>query len=440
MFHLIQYAQGETGAAGIASKVELAIADGRLAPGERLPTVRELAAGLAISPATAAAAYRTLQQRGLISTGGRRGTVVAPQPPLRLRGARPLPAGTRDLASGNPDPALLPPLAPALAGLDPEHKLYGGPAVLPRLAGLAAADFAADQVAGEVTITGAALDGIERVLHTQLRPGDRVAVEDPCWPRIPDLIRAAGFQPEPVALDQSGPLPDGLSRALGLGAKAVIVTPRGQNPSAGAVSAARAAELTTVLGEHPGVLVVEDDYLAAVAGAPYHPLHGASPRWAVIRSMSKVLGPDLRIATMAGDALTISRVEGRQLLGPGWVSHLLQQTAAQLWAGPGTPELLARAGRTYAQRRSALVGALASYGIAAHGGSGLGVWVPLTEEAATVQQLLERGWAVSPGERFRFRTPPGIRITATTLLPDEAGRLAADLDAIVHATPATYTG
>src|SRR5436305_5522298 len=111
---------------------------------------------------------------------------MASQPQLRVRGARQLPPHARDLASGNPDPALLPPLGPALARLDPGHKLYGGPAKLGRLAELAQADFAADQIAGDVAVVGGALDGIERLLQTQLRPGDRVAVEDPSWPRIGD--------------------------------------------------------------------------------------------------------------------------------------------------------------------------------------------------------------------------------------------------------------
>ena len=117
----------------------------------------------------------------------------------------------------------------------------------------------------------------------------------------------------------------------------------------------------------------------------------------MIRSLSKVLGPDLRVAPIAGDPLTISRIEGRQLLGAGWVSHLLQQTAAQLWASPATRDLFARAERTYAERRAALVLALAGHGLAACGQTGLGVWVPVDGEAAAVQQLLERGWAVSPG-------------------------------------------
>ena len=138
--------------------------------------------------------------------------------------------------------------------------------------------------------------------------------------------------------------------------------------------------------------------------------------------------------------MTISRVEGRQLLGPGWVSHLLQQTAAHLWASAATKKLLARAERTYAARRAALIEALTGYGITAYGSSGLGVWVPLTEEVATVQLLLERGWAVSPGERYRFHSPPGMRITTTDLEPSEAKELAAAVREIVHTAAATYAG
>jgi DNA-binding transcriptional MocR family regulator len=428
------------GADAIARALEDAVADGRLAPGARLPAIRELAAGLSVSPATVAAAYRTLRLRGLVSANRRAGTVVAAQPPLRVRGARAIPPGARDLASGNPDPALLPALAPALARLDPEHRLYGGPARLPRLVELAEAAFAADEIAGgPIAVTGGALDAIERVLQTHLRPGDRVVLEDPCWPRITDLVRALGLQPEPAAVDRRGLVPAALERALARGARAVIATPRGQNPTAAALDADRASELTAVLARHPGALVIEDDYVAAVAGAPYLSLHGASPRWTVVRSLSKVLGPDLRTAVLTGDPLTVSRVEGRQLLGPGWVSHLLQQTAARVWGTAATRRLLERAERTYARRRAALVDALAERGIAAHGASGLGVWVPLAEEAAATQWLRDRGWVVSPGERYRFTSAPGIRVTTAALEPGEAKALAAALHEFLDGGAATYT-
>jgi DNA-binding transcriptional MocR family regulator len=420
--------------------VEAAISEGRFDPETRLPTVRGLAGELDVSPATVAAAYRTLRDRGLVKGEGRRGTVVAAQPALRIGRAPALPPDVRDLASGNPDPALLPPLRPALERVDPAHKLYGGPSKLERLVALAEADFSADGVDGDIAVVGGALDGIERILQTHLRPGDAVVVEDPSWPRIADLVSALSFRLEPAEVDEKGLIPDALDAALRRGAKAVIVTPRGQNPTGAAVDAERAKLLRAVLARHQDVLVVEDDYVAAVAGAPYHALHSESRRWAVVRSLSKVLGPDLRIALVAGDPLTVSRVEGRQLLGPGWVSHLLQQTAANLLGSAATRRHLARVERIYAERRAALVEALARHSIPARGTSGLGVWVPVAEEAATVQLLLECGWAVSPGERYRFDTPPGIRVTTTDLEPREAEALADALAETRTATATTYAG
>ena len=153
-----------------------------------------------------------------------------------------------------------------------------------------------------------------------------------------------------------------------------------------------------------------------------------------------MLGPDLRLATLAAHPLTVSRIAGRQLLGPGWVSHLLQQLAATMWSDATTSGLLDRAEHRYATRRAALVAALAERGIVSLGRSGLGVWIPVDEEAAIVQALAERGWAVGAGERFRYRTAPGIRVTTTTLHPDEAERLADDIAAAIGGGSTTYAG
>ena len=437
---LVQTIGGGAGAATIAGQIERLIAAGELRPGERLPAVRTLAAGLGVSPATVSAGYRSLRDRGLVTPNGRHGTAVAAQPPLRVRPARTLPPGVRDLASGNPDPAILPPMGAALAQIDTAHKLYGGPAILPQLAEIARAGFAADGITGEVAVVSGALDGIERVLQAELRPGDRVAVEDPGWPRVRDLVTAIGLRPEPVAVDQDGPVPDGLAAALRAGARAVIATPRGQNPTGAVIDARRAARIQDILAAYAQVLVIEDDYIAAIAGVPYAAIHGRSDRWAVVRSVSKVLGPDLRLATLAADPLTLSRIAGRQLLGPGWVSHLLQQTVATMSSDPAIRGLLARAEQRYATRQAALVAALAERGIGAHGRSGLGVWIPVEEEAAIVQALAERGWAVGAGERFRYRTAPGIRVTTTTLRPDEAPRLADDLATAIGGRSTTYAG
>jgi DNA-binding transcriptional MocR family regulator len=265
------------------------------------------------------------------------------------------------------------------------------------------------------------------VLQAHLRPGDRIAVEDPGYVAVFDLIAALGLVAEPVAVDDGGPLAADLERALRTGVEAFVLTPRAQNPTGAAVGPARARELGAVLAKHPDVLVIEDDHAGPVAGVPAVSIAKGRERWALLRSASKSLGPDLRLAVLAGDATTIARVEGRQSVGTGWVSHLLQDLVTALWSDPATDDALRRAAATYTTRREAFVRALAAHGIMAHGRSGLNVWVPVPEEAAVVAALAHAGWAIRAGERYRLRSGPAVRITTATLVPRDGERLAAAL-------------
>ncbi|MDQ3856829.1 MAG: aminotransferase class I/II-fold pyridoxal phosphate-dependent enzyme [Actinomycetota bacterium] len=430
-----------TTASEIAASVEAAIRNGELVPGRRLAPIRALAAELGVSPMTVASAYRELRGRGLLVASGRRGTRVAPRPPLPVRARAFVPEGARDLASGNPDPDLLPPLADALARVDTSPRLYAEDGKLPGLVDLAEAQLAADGIAAPaVAIVGGALDGIERVLQAHLRPGDAVAVEDPGFVRAYDLLRPLGLSLEPVALDGAGPRPEELARVLRRGARAVVVTPRAQNPTGAALDEERASELRALLAGREDVLVIEDDHAAGVAGAPAFTLCDRDrPSWATVRSVSKSLGPDLRLAVLAGDAKTVARVEGRQLLGTGWVSGLLQGIVAAFWSDPATRERLERAERLYAERRRFLLEALARHGIHASGRSGLNVWLPVDEEAAVVSALLQRGWAVAAMERWRLESRPAIRITTATLADEDAERLAADVAGALATRTATYS-
>jgi len=90
--------------------------------------------------------------------------------------------------------------------------------------------------------------------------------------------------------------------------------------------------------------------------------------------------------------------------------------------------LVARAGATYAQRRKRLLAELDRHGVQARGASGLNVWIPVPEEAGTVGALMQRGWAVAPGEPYRLAgCAPAIRVTVATLTELEAAALAGDI-------------
>ena len=75
----------------------------------------------------------------------------------------------------------------------------------------------------------------------------------------------------------------------------------------------------------------------------------------------------------------------------------------------------------------ALQAALAGHGLAIRAHSGFNVWVPVRDEARVVHALADRGWAVAPGEPFRIRSDPAIRVTASMLEPPDAVRFAGDL-------------
>jgi DNA-binding transcriptional MocR family regulator len=440
MTELKQYRIKARGAADLVREIEAAVASGALLPGQPLPSVRRLAAEVGLSPVTVAAGLAELRRRGVVLSEPRRGTRIGQGPPIgSQRGPLPVPPGARDLARGNPDPALLPDLAGALAQCELPARLYGEPQALPELAQLAREQLRADGVPSEdLCILSGAMDAIERVLQAHLRPGDRVAVESPGYAALYDLLRAHGLALEPVALDERGMLARDLHNALNRGAAAVVITPRGQNPTGAALDAARARELSNVLGEFPHTLLIEDDHLGPVAGCELHSLlsAGANPkRWAATRSVAKALGPDLRLAVLAGDAHTIARVQGRQQCGPGWVSHILQSLVLSLWSDPVIHELVDRASATYAQRRQQLLACLANEGVNASGASGLNVWIPVHEEASIVGALMQRGWVVAPGAAYRLPGgAPGIRVTTATLTADEAARLASDLAEVL--TPA----
>ena len=191
---------------------------------------------------------------------------------MRVTRAAELPAGVRDLADGNPDPRLLPPLAEALARVEPAHRaLRRRRRSCPELAALARRSSPPTASRGDVAITGGALDAIERALQTELQ------ARRPRRRRGPDLAadrrprararasrsspsRSTGADSSPTALD---------ARATPRGAGRHRHAARPEPDRRRGRPRPRGRELRAVLARHPDALVIEDDYVAQVAGAPY---------------------------------------------------------------------------------------------------------------------------------------------------------------------------
>jgi len=426
-------------AADIAASVRALIERGALRPGQALPPVRTLADTLGVNRNTAVAAYRQLTQAGVVVTRGRGGTHVADRSAVPQEGFA-ADSVLRDVATGNPDPDLIPDPSRALAQVAGRPVLYGEPVIDPGLEQWALSwmrsDLAPDEV--RLTITSGAADAVERLLALALVRDDAVALEDPCFLTSIHTVRVGGYRAVPVPVDDEGMTVEGLRTALDQGVRAIVCTPRAQNPTGASLTEARAAELRAVLREHPYVLVIEDDHFSMLSRRPFHSLIGPEHRrWALVRSVSKFLGPDMCLAVTASDPDTAERLAMRLTPGTTWVSHLLQRLALALVTDPDVAAGIEAAGAHYAERNRAFAERLTALGIPAEAGDGLNLWVALPVPARDVsEQLMRRGWLARPGDAFVLADEPAarrLRLTVHDLGDADAERLAADIAGAVRA-------
>ncbi|ROP80456.1 GntR family transcriptional regulator [Stenotrophomonas rhizophila] len=420
---------GQT-ASAVFESIRQQVLSGALAPGQLLPPVRDLALALGINRNTVASAYKRLDAAGLAQTQGRRGTVVSARPSQGAQEGTQPGSALHDLASGNPDPRCLPDLRALLPARSP--RLYGTPTIDPVLAALAHQQLAGDCPPGyALELAHGAVDAIERVLACWLVADDPVAVENPCFLGSLNTLRAAGYDALAVATDEEGMQVEALEQALATGARAVLLTPRAHNPTGASLSRRRARALRQVLERYPQVLVLVDDHFAWLSRQPYHAvIPPTTRRWALVRSLSKSLGPDLRLALIGCDAETAARLRLRMAPGTGWVSHLLQDAAAAALGSPRVAARMKRTGDDYQARRELLRQALQDEGVAVPAAmDGLNLWLPLKQDSQPlVMALAQRGWQVRAGEVFSVNMPVhGLRITTATLTATEARRFAKDL-------------
>ncbi len=424
---------------GIAGAIARQIRSGSLAPGDRLPTVRDVAAELGVSPATVSAAWQALRRAGLVESRGRSGSFVraAPQPWLspRVQGlvgdVEGLPL---DLSRGTPDPALLPALAPAFARVRPtaDTNVYQDLPVLPELRDQLEKVWPYD--AEVITVVNGTQDAVARTLEQVVGFGDRVAIESPGFPAFLDMLDVLGAEIVPLELDQSGVTVASLTRALARKPAAIVLQPRAQNPTGVSLTPARAEELASAIRRaRSTVVVIEDDHSGAISAGPDVSLGTWLPDQVVhVRGFSKSHGPDLRIAAVGGPAAVLDRVVARRMLEAGWTSRMLQTILLDLLDERRSVEAVEGARRTYAERQTAVCAALAEHGVVVDVPDGINLWLPVADERAALVQLTSHGIRAAGGSPF---VAPGaassdhIRVTTGLVDVSEASHVAAALAA-----------
>ena len=238
----------------------------------------------------------------------------------------------------------------------------------------------APDVAGErsrLTLTSGAVDAVERLLAQALVRDDAVALEDPCFLASIHTVRLGGYRPIPVPVDAEGMTAGGFARRSSTAPRRGLHSARPE-PHRRLSQRDAPQQLREVLAEHPYVLVIEDDYFSFLSRAAFRPIVGPDHRrWALVRSVSKFIGPDLCLAVTATDPDTADRLAMRLSPGTTWVSHLLQRLAHGVLTDDSARELIARAGAHYAARNDGAARLFTAHGLPVVAGDGMSLWVPV---------------------------------------------------------------
>ncbi|SFR26996.1 transcriptional regulator, GntR family [Lentzea waywayandensis] len=426
---------------GVEAELRRAIRDGRLLPGTRLPSSRDLAAQLEVARGTVTSAYTQLVAEGYLTSRRGSGTTVAslgpagscgvPEPPLRWRyNLRPgLPAlgafpraewvaAHRSALAELPDDDLAYPDPAGFVGLRKEIVDY-----LSRVRAV---------VAKDAVITNGAADGLQ--LTARMLNGS-IAIEEPSHFGGENMLRSHGLNTVPVPVDDKGIRVDLLSKT---DCKAVLVTAAHQFPLGVVLHPERRRALVDWARERDA-LIIEDDYDAEhrydrpALGA----LQALAPEHVVYQgTTSKVLAPALRLGWLVVPERLREGIVQRKQYNDMGTGTIPQAAFAHLLRTGGYDRHLRRTRALYRKRRDALLEAVAEH---------LPAWQPIgvaaglhmvlrmpdgTDDLALKSRLADRGvhvWALAQ----YTRTPmwPGLVLGYAALTPDrlrEAVREIAD--------------
>lgn len=421
---------------GIAVEMAALIRSGVVPVGSKLPAVRDFAEALGVSPATVSGAWKQLRSHRMVTGDRRSGVWVQGDQtslrPLRFEGRGDFGGNLlADLRFAVPDPDLLPDLARALAvgAKVPDLNSYRRVPITSGLREAASATWPYE--ASAFIATNGGYDALYLALNACAVPGAYVAVEDPSTVRILDILDKLGARAIAVSCDENGPLPEALAAALQRKPIAFVFESGTHAVTGVRVSRQRLNELAELLKETE-TIVVEDDGLGDLAEGRSESLGGTFPERTIhIRSYSKSLGPDLRVAVMSGPDKLVDQIQSYRNFREGWTSRVLQSAVAWMLGDKSTMAQVATARQIYRERRALLSNALSERGIPERSGSGLSIWLPVPSEQNALVTLAARGIAVTPGGPTQIVQRPHIRI-ATSRLTDNVDEVADGIFAAIR--------
>ncbi|MER6172420.1 PLP-dependent aminotransferase family protein [Streptosporangium sp. NPDC001681] len=423
---------------------------GRLRPGDRLPSSRELVRLHNVSPVTVSRAIGRLAAEGRVITKPGSGAYVAPaithggddtdmswqtvalgDRMVDDSGVSGLlaspPEGVIPLTGGYLNTALRPSGALSAAA----SRALRRPDVwaMPPLAGVSelrrwfARELSGDIAPSDILVVSGGQAALVHTFRALAAPGTPLLVETPTYPGALAAARAAGLRATAVPMDRDGVKPELLAEAFAItGARVFFCQPTLHNPT-GAILPLERREQVLAVARAAGAFVIEDDYARYLTSAPPPPpmvtldTHGTVVH---INSLTKALSPSVRVAGIVARGPAARRVRANQLVESFFVARPLQETALEFVSSPSWRRHLTALNTELTFRRNTLATALTTHIPTAEihlvPRGGLHMWVRLPDdqdEDAVVEAAKRAGALVSPGRIYYPAEPPGPRIRVT---------------------------
>ena len=429
----------------IATALHDDILSGRLPPGTRLPTHRDLAWRLKVTVGTVTRAYREAERQGLIGGEVGRGTFVRdprrlPDPPAGSQpSANLIDLSVNAIALMPDEPALRRALEAVAAGPDLSATMTYGPVTGAEAARAAVAEWigatAGLRVGGDDLLLAAGGQGaMHAALSTAARPGDVVLVEQLTYTGVKAVAANLGLRLVPVPMDRDGLLPDAVAAlARQHGARALYCVPTLQNPTTVTLPLERRLALVEV-ARATGLTIVEDDVFGFLLDTPPPPLAAIGPDVTVyVAGLSKSLFPGLRAGYVVPPPALAGRVAAAIHATLLTSTHVGALTAAELIRS-GDALRIGRRRRALVMARQKLARQVLGFDPPGSNPAATHLWLSLPEpwrREEFTRELLARGVKVTAADAFtvaRGDTPHAVRICLCGTESDHA--LATGMEAV----------
>lgn len=343
------------------------------ASGLRLPSGRLLAKELSVSRITVTTAFDQLTSEGYLVARRGSGTYIADhlhtlaRPGHRVQSSAPTPVAALPFQIGLPDAKFFPhrlwsrhleqawrhPPRGLLEQPDPLGWFPLRHAICEHLSAWRGVECHPEQV----LITAGATEALQIISHALLEPEQEVAIEDPGWQPLRNILAHSGLRQVPVRVDDQGLNPADLKGGI----SAVFITPSRHFPTGKAMPLQRRLALLDYAKRHD-CLIIEDDYDSEFryVGQPLPSLAGLDGLRDTIYlgSFSKILSPALRLGYMVLPEALLSMVKKHLETATPMASLVPQPALAELMQTGDFAVHLRRMRRTYAKRQACLVSAL----------------------------------------------------------------------------------